>query len=98
MDWRPRVTVGDKADTEGQVSCGFLVKKLMETNWQQDMKGKTFLGFLFLFFNPHPRTCSLILEREERRERERERNINVREKHPSVASHMHPDLGIKPAA
>ena len=60
MDWRPRVTVGDKADTEGQVSCGFLVKKLMETNWQQDMKGKTFLGFLFLFFNPHPNMFLLI--------------------------------------
>ena len=34
--------------------------------------------------------------RERERERERERNIGVREKHPSVASHMHPDRGWNP--
>ena len=28
------------------------------------------------------------------RERERERDIDVREKHPSIASHMCPDQGL----
>ena len=32
--------------------------------------------------------------RERGRERERGRNINVREKHPLVPSHKHPDLGL----
>ena len=40
--------------------------------------------------------CLLILEREEGGERERERNINVREKHRSVASHVHPNQGSTP--
>ena len=34
---------------------------------------------LLLLFNPHPRTCLLIVERW--REKQRERNISVREKH-----------------
>ena len=44
---------------------------------------------LFSFFNPHPRTCLLILEREEGRKR----NISVREKHQSDASWMCLDQG-----
>ena len=39
-----------------------------------------------IFFNPHPRTCLLILKGREGREREREKNIDVREKHQLVAS------------
>ena len=35
-------------------------------------------------------------EGESKRERERERNIDVREKHPSVASHRHPDRESNP--
>ena len=34
--------------------------------------------------------------REGEGERERERNIDMREKHRSVASHMHPDTGWNP--
>ena len=44
---------------------------------------------MFLF-NLILRTCLLILERGKGRERERERNTNLREKHLSIASHMHP--------
>ena len=35
----------------------------------------------------------LFLERGERRKKERERNSEVREKHQSVASRSHPNLG-----
>ena len=38
----------------------------------------------------------LFLERGEEREKDRERNIYVREKHPSVASHMCARLGTEP--
>ena len=38
--------------------------------------------FLYLFFNPHPRTYLLILESGGGRENVKDRNIDVREKHP----------------
>ena len=42
---------------------------------------------LFIYyFNPHLRTCLLILERGGGRKTGKERNINVREKHQLVAS------------
>ena len=46
-------------------------------------KLESLLAF-FLFFNPHPRICLLILERKRERERERER-------HQLVASRTFPD-------
>ena len=45
---------------------------------------KNIYFFSFSFFNPHPRTCFMILEREKRGERKGE-------KHWSIASFRHPD-------
>ena len=47
--------------------------------------------FFFSFFNPHLRTCPLILEK---RDGERERNIHVWEDHWSVAFCTRPDWGL----
>ena len=44
---------------------------------------------MFYLCYPHLRTYSLILETGEGRER----NIDVREKHRSVASYIHPNVG-----
>ena len=54
------------------------------------------IPFIFIFFNPHPWICLLILEREEGRGGERERETSKREKHWSVATHTCPDGGIEP--
>ena len=66
------------------------------------------LFYFILFFSPHPRICSLILEREggerreSNREKERGRNIDVRKKHhwlPPVLTQTGDgtyDLGICP--
>ena len=53
-----------------------------------------FIYFLF-FFNPHPRTCILILERRGGIEREGEKH-DVRQKHQLVASCLSPDQGPNP--
>ena len=60
-------------------------------------KPKWFMKW-FIFLNPHPRTCLLILEGGHGRVRERERNMDVRGKHPSAASCTHPNWGLSPQA
>ena len=53
------------------------------------MSSPTSLSFFFYFLNFHLKMCLLVLEREKGEERERD-------KHPLVASRMHPSWGSNP--
>ena len=68
---------GQNSDQRGQKSCSILYISLAR-EW------------VFVFFNPHPRTFfSLLLERERKGERE----TSMREKYKLVVFHMYPDQG-----